>query len=144
MHAQDRPGQPYPVADYSPPRPKPAIAARSRRGGGISAQSALPPPGSVVYNPAAMAVRNSERLMDLRTINRNLRSGLLSREEVAEYLRTLPDVSGKLEVMTIPDGDDDDDAGEDEVDAAPEAAAAAPAVAPAVAPAAPTPEAPNS
>lgn len=60
--------------------------------------------------------RNSDRLMDLRTIKRNIASGLITKEQVREHLETLPDVSDKLEVMTIPDEDDDDDYDDDEVD----------------------------
>ncbi|MEZ4383880.1 MAG: hypothetical protein R3A79_21285 [Nannocystaceae bacterium] len=60
-----------------------------------------------------MAVRNFERLMDLRTIHRNLASGLITKEDVAEFRRGLPDASEKFEVMTIPDEDDDDDDDDD-------------------------------
>ncbi len=109
------------------------------------AQSALPPLGRVVYNPAAMAVRNTERLMDLRTINRNLRSGLLAREEVTEYLRNLPDASDKLEVMTIPDDDESEAAkaeGEQAAEAPATDTAAAGAAPVAAAPVAAAPAAP--
>ncbi|MEZ4447930.1 MAG: hypothetical protein R3B09_00535 [Nannocystaceae bacterium] len=65
-----------------------------------------------------MAVRYIERLMDLRTIQRNIESGLITKEQVTEYLESLPDVSDNIETLSIPDGDDldddDDDYEEDE------------------------------
>lgn len=66
-----------------------------------------------------MAVRYIERLMDLRTIQRNIASGLITKEQVAEYLESLPDVSDNIETLSIPDGDDlddDDDYEDDEGD----------------------------
>lgn len=62
-----------------------------------------------------MAVRNFERLMDLRTIHRNLASGLITKEEVAEFRRSLPDASEKFEVVAIPDDDDYDDDDDDDL-----------------------------
>ena len=64
-----------------------------------------------------MAVRYIERLMDLRTIQRNIASGLITKEQVAEYLQSLPDVSDNIETLSIPEGDDfDDDYPDDEDD----------------------------
>lgn len=40
--------------------------------------------------------RQFERLFDLRTIRRNIRSGVMTREKYDEYLRSLPDMADNV------------------------------------------------
>ncbi len=70
----------------------------------------------MVYNPPAMAVRHIERLMDLRTVQRNIQSGLITKEQYDEYLATLPDVGDNAEALGSGEDEDDDDDDEDEDD----------------------------
>jgi hypothetical protein len=49
--------------------------------------------------------RQLERLFDLRTIRRNIRSGLLTKERYEEYLRSLPDVTENLAPLSSMDED---------------------------------------
>jgi hypothetical protein len=49
--------------------------------------------------------RQFERLFDLRTIRRNIRSGVMTREKYDEYLRSLPDMADNV----APLGGMDDD-----------------------------------
>ena len=55
----------------------------------------------------AMPVRNIERLMDLRTVQRNIQSGLITKEQYEEYLGGLPDVGDNAEALGM--GEDEDD-----------------------------------
>ena len=86
-----------------------------------------------------VAPRQSERLFDLRTVRRNIRSGLVSKERYEEWLKTLPDVADNVAPLSFDDDehrkrrepvisptritpapfdDDDDDDYDDEDDAA--------------------------
>jgi len=49
--------------------------------------------------------RQNERLFDLRTVRRNVRSGLLTRDKVEEYLRSLPDMSENIAPLSNMDDD---------------------------------------
>jgi hypothetical protein len=49
--------------------------------------------------------RQHERLFDLRTIRRNVRSGLLTRDKVEEYLKSLPDMSENIAPLSSMDDD---------------------------------------
>lgn len=49
--------------------------------------------------------RQHERLFDLRTIRRNVRSGLLTREKVEEYMKSLPDMSENIAPLSSMDDD---------------------------------------
>lgn len=53
----------------------------------------------------------NERLVDKRTIERNIQKGLLSEAEFQKYLSALPDVAAKSEMVDygVEDADDDDD-----------------------------------
>jgi hypothetical protein len=51
-----------------------------------------------------MASRESDSLLDLRTVKRNIRVGLLSRTEYAEFLESLPDMADN--VMTPEERED--------------------------------------
>jgi hypothetical protein len=51
----------------------------------------------VIYKSDPMVVsRQQERLVDLRTIRRNIRAGMLTKERFDEYLRSLPDMSENI------------------------------------------------
>jgi hypothetical protein len=49
--------------------------------------------------------RQNERLFDLRTVRRNVRSGLLTRDKVEEYLKSLPDMSENIAPLSSMDDD---------------------------------------
>ncbi len=49
--------------------------------------------------------RQHERLFDLRTIRRNVRSGLLTRDKVEVYLKSLPDMSENIAPLSSMDDD---------------------------------------
>ena len=51
------------------------------------------------------------RRFDVRTQERNIRQGTLSRKEVREYLDSLPDVAGKSITLGEAAGDDDEAGG---------------------------------
>jgi hypothetical protein len=80
------------------------------------------------------------RLFDKRTVERNIKKGLVTRKDYDKYLKTLEDVAGKGLYGSAeqkgggddgPDLDDVDEADDDEADEADESASAAPAAAPA-------------
>lgn len=50
-----------------------------------------------------VAPRQSERLFDLRTVRRHMRSGLVSKERYEEWLKTLPDVSDNVAPLSFED-----------------------------------------
>ena len=50
-----------------------------------------------------VAPRQSERLFDLRTVRRNIRSGLVSKERYEEWLKTLPDVADNVAPLSFDD-----------------------------------------
>jgi hypothetical protein len=53
--------------------------------------------GAVIYKSDPMVVsRQQERLVDLRTIRRNIRAGMLTKDKFDEYLRSLPDMSENI------------------------------------------------
>jgi hypothetical protein len=52
--------------------------------------------------------RTAERLFDVRTVERNLRKGTLSKKDFDKHLKTLPDVAEKAQSVD-PDAVDDDD-----------------------------------
>lgn len=69
------------------------------------------------------------RLLDKRTVERNIKKGLLTRKDYEKHLKSLEDVAGKgvYGAPAVDDDDDDDlidDLPEDEDDAADETAAA--------------------
>jgi hypothetical protein len=47
--------------------------------------------------------RQQERLFDLRTIRRNIRSGLMTKDRYEEYLRSLPDMTENIAPPTSPE-----------------------------------------
>lgn len=63
-------------------------------------------------------------LLDRRIVDRNIRKGVVTREEYEKHLQTLPDVGGNAEVIAarlgeydeadLPDEDDEDDADEED------------------------------
>lgn len=55
----------------------------------------------------------SPRAYDVRTIERNIKKGNLSRKDYEKHLKSLPDVADKV---APPDDDDDDDIEETETD----------------------------
>ncbi len=62
--------------------------------------------GPVIYKATSMAVRDPERYFDLRTVNRYLKNGTVTRTDYDEYLTKLEDVSEKI--MERSAGGDDD------------------------------------
>lgn len=50
-----------------------------------------------------VAPRQPERLFDLRTVRRNIRSGLVSKERYEEWLKTLPDVADNVAPLSFED-----------------------------------------
>jgi hypothetical protein len=62
----------------------------------------------------------NKRLFDLRTLERNIKKGLITRKDYEKYLKTLPDVAG----LVLPPeeailDDDEDELDEDEEDDGP-------------------------
>ncbi len=56
--------------------------------------------------------REDPRYWDVRTLDRRVRKGQLTRKEVDKHLKSLPDVDDKGDMMRIeagPSPDDDDD-----------------------------------
>lgn len=51
---------------------------------------------------------------DVRTLERNVRQGTLTRKEVQDYLASLPDVAGKSMTLGEAAGDDDAAFGRDD------------------------------
>ncbi len=49
--------------------------------------------------------RPLQRVFDLRTIRRNIRSGLLTKEKFDEYLRSLPDMTENIAPLSSMDDD---------------------------------------
>lgn len=49
--------------------------------------------------------RQFERLFDLRTIRRNIRSGTMTKEKYDEYLRSLPDMADNIAPLSSMDDD---------------------------------------
>ena len=49
--------------------------------------------------------RQFERLFDLRTIRRNIRSGNMTKEKYEEYLRSLPDMADNIAPLSSMDDD---------------------------------------
>jgi hypothetical protein len=61
------------------------------------------------------------RLYDKRTVERNIKKGLLTRKDYEKYLKTLDDIADKgVYGSPADDDDDDDDIIEDEAPEAPE------------------------
>lgn len=50
-----------------------------------------------------VAPRQPERLFDLRTVRRNIRSGLVTKERYEEWLKTLPDVADNVAPLSFED-----------------------------------------
>jgi hypothetical protein len=46
-----------------------------------------------------MADKTDEELFDLRTVERNIEKGLITREDYKEYLENLPDAADNIEVF---------------------------------------------
>lgn len=69
---------------------------------------------------ALMASAQNPRLFDIRTVERNVRKGMLSRKDLEKHLKALPDVADKAQAVHVDEGrastmdDLDDLAGEDE------------------------------
>jgi hypothetical protein len=56
------------------------------------------------------------RLYDVRTIDRTIRKGLVTRKDYDKYLKALPDVSDKAAPADALSLDDDDDDIDDDID----------------------------
>lgn len=48
-----------------------------------------------------VAPRQAERLFDLRTYRRNIRSGLITKERYEEWLKTLPDAADNVAPLNV-------------------------------------------
>ncbi len=57
--------------------------------------------------------RDDPRFWDVRTLERRLRRGQLSKKDYEKFLKSLPDVSDKVAPADL-DGDDEDDLDDDE------------------------------
>jgi hypothetical protein len=55
---------------------------------------------------------NKAKMLDKRVLQRNLVRGILSQNEVSDYLNALPDLEGEFEEIVL-DGDDKDEELED-------------------------------
>src|SRR5262249_2221396 len=62
------------------------------------------------YFPCPMA-NPSDRLYDIRVLERNVRKGLIARNDVEKYLRSLPDRADNTAPVATPEPDDDDHEG---------------------------------
>jgi hypothetical protein len=56
------------------------------------------------------------RLYDKRTVERNIKKGLISRKDYEKHLKTLEDVSDKGAFGAIEEGSDEDDLDDEEAD----------------------------
>jgi hypothetical protein len=54
----------------------------------------------------------NSRLFDKRTVERNIKKGLIGRKDYEKHMKTLEDVAGKG-LYGVPEGKADDDAGTD-------------------------------
>jgi hypothetical protein len=54
----------------------------------------------------------NSRLFDKRTVERNIKKGLIGRKDYEKHIKTLEDVAGKG-LYGVPEGKADDDAGAD-------------------------------
>ena len=63
------------------------------------------------YFPCAMA-NPSDRLYDIRVLERNIRKGLIARKDVEKYLKSLPDRADNTAPLVATHEVDDDDAHE--------------------------------
>ena len=59
--------------------------------------------------------REDPRFWDVRTIDRRVKRGLLTRKEYEKHVKALDDVAAKGETMALADFADDDD--DDDIDA---------------------------
>lgn len=59
--------------------------------------------------------RDDPRFWDVRTLNRRLRRGQLSKKDYEKFLKTLPDVAEKV-APADPDAVDDDEDDDDDLD----------------------------
>ena len=59
------------------------------------------------YFPRAMS-NPSDRLYDIRILERNIRKGLIARKDVEKYLKSLPDRADNAAPIVNDDTDDDD------------------------------------
>jgi hypothetical protein len=50
-----------------------------------------------------VAPRQLERLFDLRTVRRNIRGGLITKERYEEWLKNLPDATGNVATVSLED-----------------------------------------
>ncbi len=62
------------------------------------------------YFPCAMA-NSSDRLYDIRVLERNVRKGLIARKDVEKYLKGLPDRTDNTAPLAAPVPDEDDHEG---------------------------------
>lgn len=59
--------------------------------------------------------RDDQRFWDVRTIDRRVRRGFITKKEIDKHLKSLPDVAEKAEQLGLSDdAADDDDATDDE------------------------------
>lgn len=68
-----------------------------------------------------MASAQNPRLFDIRTVERNVRKGVVSRKDLDKHLKGLPDVADKAQAVHVEEGrastmDDLDDLGGDDED----------------------------
>jgi hypothetical protein len=57
---------------------------------------------------------SSDRLYDIRVLERNVRKGLIARKDVEKYLKSLPDRADNTAPLATAEADDLDDEGHDE------------------------------
>ena len=53
--------------------------------------------------------REDPRFWDVRTLNRRVRKGQVTRKDIDKHLKALPDVADKAETVAVSEVDDDDD-----------------------------------
>ena len=56
------------------------------------------------------------RLFDVRTVERNIKKGLVTRKDYEKYLKSLGDAAEKAATQSAVDDDDDDDDLDDDLD----------------------------
>lgn len=57
--------------------------------------------------------REDQRFWDVRTIDRRVRRGFITKKEIEKHLKSLPDVADKSEKLGIGADDDGDDLDDD-------------------------------
>ena len=55
-----------------------------------------------------MTTRDEQKLYDVRTLERNLRKGVINKKDYEKFLKALPDRAENIATTAVVDDDDDD------------------------------------